>query len=220
MAVSETKRLHLHAKFHLNVFIVSASGGQKPQFWTNFDFWRFLHRPPFTDDGEICFAIADPQCTFMCQNSSRSVYSAPSGGENPPIFAVFWTSAFSEKVEHGYTTTNLPLSNGIKIISVLQRLHGKIGCTISDVQKRDGQNAWRTDKKLNVFRRPAGGCNPIPTKLGTVTEDLEHFLAPLKCLGAWCIVSPLGGTENLGVNRPVKLKPHNSITPWANPTKL
>ena len=27
----------LHAKFHLNAFIVSASGGQKPQFWANFD---------------------------------------------------------------------------------------------------------------------------------------------------------------------------------------
>ena len=27
----------LHAKFHLNVFIVSDSGGQKPQFWANFD---------------------------------------------------------------------------------------------------------------------------------------------------------------------------------------
>ena len=27
----------LYAKFHLNVFIVSASGGQKPQFWANFD---------------------------------------------------------------------------------------------------------------------------------------------------------------------------------------
>ena len=41
----------------------------------------------------------------------------------------------SDKVEHGCTTTNLPLSNGIKIVSVLQRLHGKIGRTISDVQK-------------------------------------------------------------------------------------
>jgi len=49
----------------------------------------------------------------------------------------------SEKVEHRYITTNLPLSNGIKIVSVLQRLHGEIGRTISDVQKRDGQ----TDKQ-------------------------------------------------------------------------
>ena len=27
----------LHVKFHLNVFIMSASGGQKPQFWAIFD---------------------------------------------------------------------------------------------------------------------------------------------------------------------------------------
>ena len=45
----------------------------------------------------------------------------------------------SEKVERGCTTTNLPLSNNIKIVSVLKRLHGKIGHANSDVQKRDGQ---------------------------------------------------------------------------------
>jgi len=57
---------------------------------------------------------------------------------------------------------NLPLSNGIKIVSVLQRLHGEIGRTISDVQKRYEQ----TDRQTN-----------------TVIEDLEHVLALLKRLG-------------------------------------
>ena len=33
----QTQGLHLPAKFHLNVFTVSAFGGQKPQFWANFD---------------------------------------------------------------------------------------------------------------------------------------------------------------------------------------
>jgi len=37
--LEQTQGLHLHAKFHLNVFTVSASGGPKPQFWANFDFW-------------------------------------------------------------------------------------------------------------------------------------------------------------------------------------
>jgi len=68
-------------------------------------------------------------------------------------FAVFWTSAFSvvagwqqsEKVEQLCTTTNLPLPNGIKIVSVFQRLHGEIGRRISDVEKRDEQ----TDKPGN-----------------------------------------------------------------------
>jgi len=35
--LEQTQGLHLHAKFHLNVFIVSASDGQKPQFLANFD---------------------------------------------------------------------------------------------------------------------------------------------------------------------------------------
>ena len=46
-----------------------------------------------------------------------------------------WTLAFTdvaswrqyEKDEHAYTATNLPLSNGINIVSVLQRLHLEIG---------------------------------------------------------------------------------------------
>jgi len=109
-----------------------------------------------------------------------------SGGEKPK-FCRFFTSAFtgvanwqqSEKVEHGCTTTNLPLSNGIKIVSVLQRLPGEIGRTMSDVQKRDEQTDTQTDKKLNVFGHPDGGQNPSPTKLGTVIEDLEHVFAPL-----------------------------------------
>ena len=38
------------------------------------------------------------------------------------------------------------MSNGIKIVSVLQRLHGEIGRTNSDVQKRDGQTDKQTEK--------------------------------------------------------------------------
>jgi len=37
--LQQTQGLHLHAKFHLKVFVVSASGGQKPQFWGKF--WHF-----------------------------------------------------------------------------------------------------------------------------------------------------------------------------------
>ena len=54
--LEQTQGLRLQAKFHLNVFIVSASGGQQPQFWANFDifdFWGLLYRPPFTDEGQI-----------------------------------------------------------------------------------------------------------------------------------------------------------------------
>jgi len=48
------------------------------------------------------------------------------------------------------------MNAGIKIVSVLQRFHGEIGRTNSDVQKRDGQTNKRT-KQLNVFGHPGGG---------------------------------------------------------------
>ena len=52
--LEQTQGLHLQAKFHLNVFIVAASGGQKPQFLANFDILGgLLYRPPFTDEGQI-----------------------------------------------------------------------------------------------------------------------------------------------------------------------
>jgi len=91
-----------------------------------------------------------------------------------PYFAIFWTSAFSgvanwqqsDKVEHECTTTNLPLSNGIKIVSVLQRLHGEIGRSISDVQKRDEQTDRQTNKKNSTFLdTPAAGEIRAPPNL-------------------------------------------------------
>ena len=45
--LEQTQSVHLPAKFHLNVFIVSAtaSGDQKPQFWANFDTFGRSFRP-------------------------------------------------------------------------------------------------------------------------------------------------------------------------------
>jgi len=85
---------------------------------------------------------------------------SPSGGEKTQNFAVFLASAFygvatwqqSEKVEFGCTTANLPVSNDIKIVSVLQCLHGEIMRTNSDIHKHDGKTDRQTDKKISVFR--------------------------------------------------------------------
>jgi len=94
---------------------------------------------------------------------SIGLFCRPLAAKNPN-FVVFWTSAFSgvaswhqsEKVEHEYTTTNLPLSNDVKIISVLQRLHGEIGHTFSEVQQRDGQTDKQT-KNSTFLATPAAG---------------------------------------------------------------
>jgi len=58
---------------------------------------------------------------------------------------------------HNYKPSTI---NGIKIVSVLQRLHGKIGRTISDVQKRDKQTDRQTDKQTKnstFLAAPAAG---------------------------------------------------------------
>jgi len=51
--LEQTQGLHLQAKFHLNLYIVSASGGQNPQFWVNFDILGVLYRPHDTNEGQI-----------------------------------------------------------------------------------------------------------------------------------------------------------------------
>jgi len=119
-------------------------------------FWGLLHRPPFTDEGQIWCAIADAWYTLTCQISSRSVYSVPYVGENPN-FCHFWTWAFSgvanwqqsDTVEYGCTTTNLPLSNGIKIVSDSNACMAKSGAQSQTF--KSVTNNRQTDKKLNVF---------------------------------------------------------------------
>jgi len=94
--LEQTQGLHCHAKFHLNVFIMSASGGQKPQFRANFDVFAAPVPTPFTDEGQMWCAIADPWHTLTCQISSRSVYCVALCWQKKTIFAVFfWISAFS-----------------------------------------------------------------------------------------------------------------------------
>ena len=158
----------LQAEFHLNVFIVSPSGGQKPQFWTNFDFWRFLHRPPFTDDGEICFAIADPQCTFMCQNSPRSVYSVALWRRKTQFVLYFGfrhllmstVGLNLRKLNTGAQLKIFPYLTASKSFLYSQRLYGEIGRTNSDVQKRDGQT-----KKSTFIANPAADEIHAPPNL-------------------------------------------------------
>jgi len=87
--LEQTQGLYLHAKFHLNVFIVSAS--QNIQFLANFEFFG-VGAPvptPFTDEGQIWCTIGNTQCTVTYQISSRSVYCVALCWQKPPIFPVF-----------------------------------------------------------------------------------------------------------------------------------
>jgi len=67
-----------------------------------------------------------------------------------------------------FSALNLPLCNGIKIVSVLQRLHGEIGRTISDVQKRDEQTNKQTNrqtKNSTFLATPAAAETRAPPNL-------------------------------------------------------
>jgi len=170
-----------------------------------------LYRPPFTDEGQIWCAIADLRYTFTREISSRSVYSVVLWLRKTPIFAVFLTTAFSgvanwqqsEKVEHGYTTTNLPLSSGIKIVSVLPRLHGEIGRTISDVQKRDEQ----TDKqKTQRFWLPRRRVKSEPHQTWHGDRGPRASSRTSKTFWGLTHSSPLEGAENLGSTRAPQIK--------------
>ena len=102
-------------------------------------------------------AIADPRYTFTCEIWSQSVYSVVLWRRKTPIFFRFfglWHLLMSSigihlrKLNTGaQLQTTCPQSNGIKIVSVLQRLHGKIRRTISHAQKRDEQTNKQTDKQ-------------------------------------------------------------------------
>jgi len=138
-------------------------------------FLGLLYRPPFVDKDQTWCAIADPWYTLMClclvlstnlalynffyllrQMSSRSVYSVALWRRKTPLFAVFF-AAFSvvancqqsDKVEHGYTTTNLfPYPTVTKSFLYSNAFMAKSGAqslTFKSVMNR------QTDKKTQRF---------------------------------------------------------------------
>jgi len=92
----------------------------------------------------------------------------------------------TEKVEHGW----IPLSNGIKTVSVFQRLQGEIVHSNfvvykPVVHKHDVTSVTEqtSRQKLNVFGRPSGGRNPSSTKLGIRVPRARSFTS--KHFGFW-----------------------------------
>jgi len=157
---------------------VHCVGFQWPKTTIAGKFWHvgLQYGPPFTHEGQICCARAYPCSRLTYQISSRSHYFLAVWWRKMWNFVILLAPAFcgvvscrlSENVEHECTTTNLPLSNGIKIVSVLQRLHAKSGAQVLTFKSvTDRRTDRQTEKKLNVFGRPDGGWDPSPTKLGT-----------------------------------------------------
>ena len=92
--LEETQGLHLPAKFHPNVFIVSASGGQKVQFWANFgQILTFLGAPvstPFYRRGPNLVCYSRPAVYAYVPNFvSIGLFCRPLAAKNPPILPYF-----------------------------------------------------------------------------------------------------------------------------------
>ena len=63
-------------------------------FWQILTFWELLYRPPFTDEGQIWYATADPRYTFtiyLRNFVSIGLFCRPVAAKNPnvAVFAVF-----------------------------------------------------------------------------------------------------------------------------------
>ena len=114
--LEHTQGLHLHAQFHMNVFIVSASGSEKRQFGANFDISgaSLLYRPLLPMTAKFSALEQTHSLRLHAKLCLDRFILSLSGGEKKTIFAVFWTSAFSdvaiwrqsEKVEHRCTTAS------------------------------------------------------------------------------------------------------------------
>ena len=93
--LEQTKGLHLHAKFHLNVFTVSASGSQNLNFfWQILTFGGLLYRPLSPTWAKVG-VLSQTHGVRLCAKfrNDRFILS-PSGGEKPQ-FCPIWISAFS-----------------------------------------------------------------------------------------------------------------------------
>ena len=88
----ETEAEGLHAKFHVNLFIVSASGGRKSQFWANFDFWASCTDPLLPMKVKFGLLKQTDRLHLQAEFHLNMFIVSPSGGQKPQFLAncEFW----------------------------------------------------------------------------------------------------------------------------------
>ena len=88
--LKQTQGLHLHAKFHMNMFIVSTSGGQNPQFWANFDIFGGSSTDPLLPMRAKFGGLEQTQGLHLPAKFHLNVFIvSASGGQNPQFWANF-----------------------------------------------------------------------------------------------------------------------------------
>ena len=94
--LEQTQGIHLHAKFDLNVFIVSASGGQKPHFWAILTFGGLLYQPPLPMRVKFGVLEQTEGMHLHCKFYMHVFIVSASGGQKPQFWTnidLFWRGA-------------------------------------------------------------------------------------------------------------------------------
>jgi len=179
-------------------------------------FGGLLYRPPFTDEGQIWRAIADPWFTLTCQISSRSVYSVALCWRKTPIFAVFWTSAFSvianwqpsEKVVHGAQLQTFPNPTASKSFLYSKAFMAKSGAesltfkrlpnkqTNRQTNKQKTQRFWPLRRRVTSEPHQTWHGDRGPRARSCTSKTFPHTMHSFAVRGR----SKFGGT------RPTQLK--------------
>ena len=147
----------------------------------NFDIFRtgLMYRPPFTDEGQIWCATADPRSTFTCKIPSRSVYSVVFWRRKTPQFLPFFglrhlvmspVDINLRKLSTGAQLQTFPYPTASKSFVYSNDFMAKSGAqtlTFKCVTDRqtDRQRDRQTDKTVNRKHRraaakPAACANP------------------------------------------------------------
>ena len=128
-----------------------------------------LYRRPFTDEGQIWCAIADPRSTLTCQISSRPVYSVALWRRKNPNFCDFFglrhlvLSAIGNsltKLNTGAQLQTFPYPTASKSFLYSNAFMAKSGAqtlTFKSVTDKQTDRQTNRQKKLNVFGHPGGG---------------------------------------------------------------
>jgi len=188
------------------------------KFWANFDFLGAPVPTSFDQWGpnSHCMCLRAKFCLdrfILSPSVGKKTQFLPFFGLRHLVLSPIGNSL--TKLNTGAQLQTFPYPTASKLFLYSNAFMAKLGAqslTFKSVtNKQTNRQRDRQTKKLNVFGHPDGGWNPSPIKLGTVIEDLEHVLSPLKRFVVWRILSPLGGAENLGHLDTLNLKP--PITP-------
>ena len=159
--LEQTQGLHLQAKFHLNVFIVSASGGQKPQFWTNFDIFGGSCTDPFlpmrAKFGELYQTRGIRLHLYVPNFVWIALLCRPLLAKNPNFclfglrhFVVSSAGGNLKKLNTSAQLQTFPYPTASKSFIAKSGAQTRTFKSVTNRRQADKQ------KKLNVFGRPGG----------------------------------------------------------------